>query len=312
MFFLSRKMDPVSVLGEDKAGPSLRKLREMEVPESAHGLLARCGADVEVGLPAYHFFRGKKWDGSAATACLALAIIQMYRNQRVNWVYIDDKKYRLPRERAIIMRTIRQIFCVDGDMLGSVVNVFTAIACAEKPVEFCRRNSFNFRCYRETRRVFYRLASAVWPSLTTASIAREITRDLWTAHGETIPRFLWRWFPRLDTRREANDRPYYPDQRFCSLSRASRHADVSVLELVRKDEDSVALWTRYPLKDYRENPWVLAAVMEGHRERMDHRLAWRSVFGIVVGEIRDEVAFRPGMCGMEAAMTDFFSHREGR
>ncbi|NDE13503.1 hypothetical protein EBZ80_01050 [bacterium] len=306
LFFLSRGIDPEKVLGADKTTPCLDKFREMGI-EHGYDFLARCGVDVEVGLPAYRFSRSRRGDGATTAVCLALAIIQMYRNQPMNWVYID-KKYRLARERALIMKSIRDTFCVDGDMLGSVVGVFTAIWCAERPVEFCKRNSFNFRCFRETKRVFVRLASVVSSSPKPSLLARTVTRDLWTAHQETVLRFLWRWFPRFDTRREVADGPGYLDQRFCSLH-LHRTSTVSLLELVRKTDDNITLWTRYPLRDYREEHWMLARTMELRRERMNQRLAWRAEFDAVVAEIRDEVAFRPGMCGMEGAMADFFSYR---
>jgi hypothetical protein len=321
LYLLSKKkIDPVEVLGE-KAMPTINKIRDMNITPDMYGFLFRCGLEIEQGVLLYRFMNQNTQypDALIALMVLCLSIISMYQTKPMSWVYIGPEV--APKHRRQIWFTIRQEFCVRNDLLATVVRIVSWVFAQKNPKKSAGEFSLNFRSLRETRALYERVMKTCIPSIRNPC---DLFRPgLWDDWGWKIQRFLFNNQPDADIMfifDVMNDPQINENELGVFLGRGLTdlfryHAfdylppdykrKHQAVRLVANGRD-IVLWT-LPPDDYRNIPQTLITSIMGVRSGFRQKSVWKSEFCSVVDEIRNEVAFRPNMCGMQDAMSDFVS-----
>jgi len=320
LYLLTKKIHPVEVLG-DKATPTMDKIQHMGITPDMYRYLFRCGMEIEQGVFMYRFMDHNAGcsDELVALMVLCMAIISMYQTRPMSWVYIPPDN--TAKQRHAVWDSIRNRFCVRDDLLATIVQIVSWIFSQKDPKKSATKSSLNFRSLRETRVLYERVMKTCLPSVRHPCSL--LHPGLWKDWGWKIRRFLYTNQPDSDIRfilcamndaLTENDRDFngrglvHPCRYLWMLEERpppDSHRIVCLVNTSGNFQETV-LWTLAP-NDYRDNQQTLCDSIMQRVLVFREKENWKKVFEDVVREIREEVAFRPNMCGMEDAMSDFLS-----
>jgi len=262
-------------------------------------------------------------------------LIDYYDTKYPRWIYFPRKTWG---DRVKIMDTLRRDFSFEGDMLVSFVHMLLTVYINDKWRNVASYYSMNQKTLREFYQHFRRVASRFWPDVPLEDLLETLRLGLRPQQktivlpgkemGEkdvecdiSIVRLSRALLFRLRSFLWTN--PYFSKEDILHTSMASRsdfslhmsvyysilsiHPQVFrspvILGIPHKTMEDVILWTN--------PPWNIPVhhkqIMKQAGEFQQRKASLQQFRDTVLVEIREEVAYRPGMVSMQE-IGDHFYH----
>lgn len=278
------------------------------------GFLESCGLDISVGMMLFRYSKRIQRDRKPLAIdifmLLFLSILHMHSSKPMPIVFFPQKANKVQ-----ILAKIRDAFEIRFDPVMTILHIMLGVFMNENPKEVAAKYSFNFKTLREMHTQFRRLRRFIYK--TTDWKWRDIIRPVVGSGGDVLPNLTIPIMEemRLFIRNDPVSSVRFGKYRFMGQEDQMSLPQLSSMIVLYEAwsqrsknvvvcfDDSPRLWTLPPY-DYRDDNELLRHLDQYEMYLSDKR-ANKRIFDDCVQEIREEVAFRPGMYMMLEAETDF-------